>query len=105
MTAPEVRTQYRLLIRPCRFFSVRSFGIIGGGAVLFTASSLAAQAILPALGTSYFNVYNHIVYEPIFQEQQDLERQQQGPEQHVLLRSVLRVPLSAAFFKLDPEAG
>ena len=32
------------------FFSVRSFGIIGGGAVLFAASSLAGQAVLPALG-------------------------------------------------------
>jgi len=29
---------------------VRSFGIIGGGAVLFAATSLAGQAILPAVG-------------------------------------------------------
>jgi hypothetical protein len=29
---------------------VRSFGIIGGGAVLFAATSLAGQAILPAIG-------------------------------------------------------
>ena len=32
------------------FFSVRSFGVIGGGAVLFTASALAGQTILPVLG-------------------------------------------------------
>ena len=32
------------------FFAVRSFGIIGGGAVLFAASSLAGQAVLPVLG-------------------------------------------------------
>merc|ERR1712210_9493 len=29
---------------------VRSFGIIGGGALLFAATSLAGQTILPALG-------------------------------------------------------
>ena len=34
--------------------SVRSFGIIGGGAVLFTATSLAGQAILPAVGDMKF---------------------------------------------------
>ena len=32
------------------FPAVRGFGIIGGGAVLFTASALAGQTILPMLG-------------------------------------------------------
>ena len=31
-------------------FAVRSFGIIGGGAVLFGASAIAGQAILGTLG-------------------------------------------------------
>ena len=31
-------------------FAVRSFGIIGGGAVLFGASALAGQAILGGIG-------------------------------------------------------
>ena len=31
-------------------FAVRSFGIIGGGAVLFAATSIAGQLILPAVG-------------------------------------------------------
>ena len=30
--------------------AVRSFGIIGGGAVLFGASAIVGQAILPAIG-------------------------------------------------------
>ena len=31
-------------------FAVRSYGIIGGGAVLFAASALAGQTVLPLLG-------------------------------------------------------
>ena len=31
-------------------FAVRSFGIIGGGAVLFGASAIAGQAIINGLG-------------------------------------------------------
>ena len=31
-------------------FAARSFGIIGGGAVLFSATALAGQAVLPLLG-------------------------------------------------------
>ena len=38
-------------------------------------------------------------------EEQLQQQEQLGPEQHVLLRSVLRVPPSAACFNLDPEAG
>jgi len=34
--------------------AVRSFGVIGGGAVLFTASALAGQTILPMLGAATF---------------------------------------------------
>ena len=36
--------------------SVRGFGIIGGGAVLFSASALAGQTILPLLGEK-LNMY------------------------------------------------
>ena len=34
--------------------SVKGFGIIGGGAVLFSASALAGQTILPFLGETFF---------------------------------------------------
>ena len=34
--------------------AVRSFGIIGGGAVLFGASAIVGQTILPALGEVLF---------------------------------------------------
>ena len=33
---------------------VRGFGIIGGGAVLFSASALAGQIGLPLLGETFF---------------------------------------------------
>ena len=32
---------------------MRGFGIIGGGAVLFSASALAGQTILPLLGETF----------------------------------------------------
>ena len=35
--------------------SVRGFGIIGGGAVLFSASALAGAQILPLLGETFFS--------------------------------------------------
>ena len=35
--------------------SVRGFGIIGGGAVLFSASALAGQIGLPLLGETFFD--------------------------------------------------
>ena len=38
-----------LLLNPVSF-AVKGFGVIGGGAVLFAASSLAGSAILPLLG-------------------------------------------------------
>jgi len=37
---------------------VRSFGIIGGGAILFAATSLAGQAILPAVGGKINGVHS-----------------------------------------------
>ena len=38
------------LVKYCCFAAVRSFGIIGGGAVLFTAPFVVGQAILPVVG-------------------------------------------------------
>ena len=35
--------------------SVKGFGIIGGGAVLFSASALAGQTILPFLGETFLD--------------------------------------------------
>ena len=37
-------------------FAARSFGIIGGGAVLFSATALAGQAVQPLLGETYTGV-------------------------------------------------
>ena len=37
-------------------FAVRSFGIIGGGAVLFAATGIAGQAILGGLGEIQKNI-------------------------------------------------
>ena len=37
-----------MILNDC--FAVRSFGIIGGGAVLFGASAIAGQAIINGLG-------------------------------------------------------
>ena len=50
MIALEVIGGYFELLKLMVFIAVRSFGIIGGGAVLFAATSLAGQAVLPAVG-------------------------------------------------------
>lgn len=47
--------QYMLQKKKSSFsFSVRSYGIIGGGAVLFAATSLAGQTLLPFLGLGLY---------------------------------------------------
>ena len=39
-----------VLLKLFPYFAVEGFGIIGGGAVLFTAAAFAGQTVLPQIG-------------------------------------------------------
>ena len=79
------------------FITVRSFGIIGGGAVLFAATSLAGQAVLPAVGEER---KRELVPQEskinFFQASEEQQRQQEEPEQLACLLSALHALASAA---------
>ena len=74
---------------------MRSFGIIGGGAVLFAASSVIGQAVLPAVGGEK-NITTGNVSIIFFQvlEQPALEQVRLALEQPARLRSVSREVVS-----------
>ena len=74
---------------------MRSFGIIGGGAVLFAASSVIGQAFLPAVGGEKKNIRGElsIIFFQVL-EQPALEQVRLALEQPALLPSVSREVVS-----------
>ena len=47
---------------------MRGFGIIGGGAVLFTTSALAAQTVLPLLGETFLIISATVLFLVFYNE-------------------------------------
>ena len=91
--------RYFDLVRLLFLITVRSFGIIGGGAVLFAATSLAGQAILPAIGR-FFSQENLTHFLQALEEQL---QQQEEPEPLALLPSALHALASAVCYSRDEE--
>ena len=87
------------LVRLLFLITVRSFGIIGGGAVLFAATSLAGQAILPAIGRSFSQENSTHILQALEEQLQ----QQEEPEPLALLPSALHALASAVCYSRDEE--